>query len=92
LLTQLKFNLNRLQLYKLNVRHLASGYGFGEGQGFRLAVDENKPLNSRFPGATGALTGAAKLNELDGQHRRMARQDYARSAVSQGWLPRLSNQ
>jgi hypothetical protein len=73
---------------------LASGYGFGEGQVFRLAVDENKPLNSRFPGATGALTGAAKLNELDGQQysRRMARQDYARSAVSQGWLPRLSNQ
>jgi hypothetical protein len=61
---------------------------------FRLGVDENKPLNPRFPGAAGALTGAARLNETDGQQyaRRMARQDYARSTVSQGWLPTLSNQ
>jgi hypothetical protein len=61
---------------------------------FRLGVDENKPLSSRFTGAAGALTGRDRLNETDGQQyaRRMARQDYARSTVSQGWLPRLSNQ
>jgi hypothetical protein len=46
---------------------------------FRLCVDENKPLNSRFPGAADALTGAARLKGTDGQQyaRRMAQQDTA---------------
>jgi hypothetical protein len=51
---------------------------------FRLGVDETKPLNSRFSGAAGALTGAASPNEIDGQQyaRRMARQDYAQRKPS----------
>jgi hypothetical protein len=46
---------------------------------FRFGIDENNPLNSRFPGGAVALTGAARLKETDGQQyaRRMAQQDTA---------------